>query len=151
MDANLLGNIADLPVEHVDGSLVSARISRVVEAIRDYDPNIEVQWIPRDARREGDAAFRLIHNAPGKRPYVMFFVQTEEEFDDRVLKRIYANDQAQGGGTTMSEYEAALKAKQELERRRKADSIAEANDIAWHVFKSKLNTYKVNKDLVIKE
>jgi hypothetical protein len=146
-----LSYVADLPVEHIDGSLVSAKISRVVEAIRDYDPSIDVEWVPHGARGPRDAAFRLVHRPMGGKPYIMFYVQTEEEFDERVLKRIYANDQAKGGGTTLSEFEAHSKAQRELERRKNEDSVAEANDIAWHVFKSKLNTYRVSKGHVVKE
>jgi hypothetical protein len=149
---NLFDHIADLPVQHVDGSLIAAEIGRVVEAIRQYDPLIEVQWIPRDARGEGDAAFRLVHNPVGGRPYVMFYVQTEDEFDHRVLKRIMMNDQARTGGkTTMSEFEAHRRAQEAVKQQKFRDQMEEANDIAFHVFKSKLNTYRVNKDLVIKE
>lgn len=142
--------MADLPTAHVDGSLISARISRVVEAIRDYDPSLDVQWIPPSARDSGDHAFRIIHTKPDGMQYVAFTVATEDEFDERVLKRIMVNDQ-RNGQIKLSEFEAHLKAQEDIKRRRYEDAWAEANDIAYHVFRTHKNTYKVNDHLTIKE
>lgn len=142
--------MADLPTEHVDGSLISGKVSRVVEAIREYDPNLDVAWIPPAARAPGDAAFQIIHKRPDGTSYVAFMVQTEEEFDSRVLKRIMANDQAQRGGTTWSELQLDEMAKADLAKRRRKDAWDEAQDMAMHMMKSPLHNYKLPNGRVIR-
>jgi len=83
--------VQDLPVPHEDGSWVSERISRIVDLIREYDPRLDVRWIPAAAREPGDAAFAIIELTPDG-PRTAFLVQTEDEFDERVLARIYQAD-----------------------------------------------------------
>lgn len=148
---DIMESIADLPVPHEDGSFVSARIDRVIEAIKDYEPRIEVQWIPPAAREEGDNAFRLLYTEDNGLQYVMFFVATEEEFDERVLQRIWAADQRKQGKKYYTELELQDMARANLKKRKFEDAMAEANDIAYHVFRSHKNTYKVNDNLIIKD
>lgn len=139
------GYVADLPAEHDDGSLISGRISRVVEAIREYDSNLDVQWIKPGERQPGDAAFRVIHKNPDGTFYTVFLVQEESEFDERVLQRLMANDQAQRGGTTYSEVQLAEMAKADIERRRNEDAWAEAEDMAKSLIKSPFHKYQIGK------
>lgn len=134
-----------------DGTFVSERVQNVVEAIREYDPNIEVQYIPPRLREDGDSAFRLTHNEPGREPYTIFYVKDESEFDVRVLKRLIMNDQAKGNTTTLSEIEAFEEAKKRLVKQAFRDSIEEANDIAAHVLRSPLNKYRIDKNTVIRD
>ena len=148
---DIMETVADLPIPHEDGSFVSARIDRVIEAIKDYDPNIEVQWIPPRAREEGDNAFRLLYTEANGMQYVMFFVKTEDEFDERVLERIWAADQQKQGKQYYSDVQLREMAQRNIKKRKWEDSIAEANDIAAHVFRSHKNTYKVNKELTIRD
>ena len=149
MDPLGLGDaVADIATLHPDGSFISAKIDRVVEAITEYDPRIDVQWIPPKMREPGDSAFRLVYNNDNGTQYIMFMVKSEEEFDSRVLQRIYASD-GRLGAPKYSDVEAAELAAKEVERRRNADSMAEAADMAYHVFRSRKHRYKINKDLII--
>lgn len=142
----------DLGNSHLllNGQFVSAKVERVVQAIKDYEPNLEVKWLPPGSRTEGQAAFQICFNQPGQPPYVLFHVATEEEFDERVLARIIQNDQRHSQQTLsdFEAYEAAQKRVRDLEYE---DKMAEAADIAYHVMRSPKNTYKVNNDLVIKD
>lgn len=142
----------DLTQSHVfvDGHLVSAKVERIVRAIKDYEPELDVKWVPTAARSEGQAAFAIIHDAPGNAPYVLFYVKSEEEFDERVLYRIIHNDQ-RNGKTSLSELEAWEEAQKRVSQQAFLDQMEEANDIAAHVFRSHLNTYKVNDDLIIRD
>jgi len=142
--------VADIATLHPDGSLVSVKIDRVIEAIKEYDPRIDVQWIPPKAREPGDAAFRLVYTNDNGTQYVMFFINTEEEFDSRVLQRIYMADQ-RTGAKQYSEVEAAELAAKEVARRRNADAMAEATDMAMHAFRSRKHNYKINKDITIRD
>lgn len=141
---------SDRMVATSDGTFVSERVQNVVEAIREYDENIEVQYIPVRARVGNEPAFRLVHNIPGGEPYVMFHVKDESEFDARVLKKIIMNDQAKNK-THVSEYDAWEETKRRIFNQQFKDRLEEANDIAFHVLRSPLNTYRVDKNTVIKD
>lgn len=135
----------------VDGQFVNARVSRVVEAINTYyHGEVRVTYLPEKARTDGQAAFAVEHHPSGQRPYVIFYVKNEEDFDERVLQRLIFNDQRHGK-VDISELEAWDKAKAAVSRQEYLDAMEEANDIAFHVFKSPKNTYKVNKDLIIQD
>ena len=134
----------------VDGQFVSERVSQIVAAIQEYSPELHVQWIPPGARSDDEAAFRIVHFPPGGEPYVVMHVKTEEEFDGRILKRIIAGDQ-RNGKVTYGEVEAAEKAAQLIAQQRVKDEQAEMIDKMWHVFRSPLNTYRLDNDTVIKD
>ena len=134
----------------VDGQFVSAKIEQLVRAIKDYDEDLQVKWIPVMSRKEGDPAFCVTYEPEGKSPFILFYVNTEEEFDERVLARIIQNDQRHRP-TNLTDYEAWEETQKVLQNREWLDTMAEAADLAWHVFKSPLHTYKVNNDLIIKE
>lgn len=138
------------PTEFIDGQFVSQKHRQIVDAIRQYDPHIEVQWIPPAARAPHQAAFRLVHNESGKEPYIMFHVRKDEDFTTEILMRIIASDQ-RVNGVSISEFEAAEQAAKLVAEQRAFDAMEEAQDIALHVFKSPLNDYKVSKDLRIKD
>lgn len=132
------------------GYLVSDKVSRVVAAIRDYEPELDVQWVPPAARREGQAAFAIIHRPLGSDEYVLFYVKTEEEFDERVLHKIIANDQRKGEHT-WNDFTAAEKTRELVGKQKALDAMDQANDIAYHVLKTKKSTYRVNDKLLIKD
>lgn len=135
---------------YLDGQFVSERISQVVQAIREYSPELDVEWCPPNLRQLGQAAFKIIHRPDGGAPYVIFHVNTEEEFDARVLKRIIAGDQ-RNGQTTYSDLEAAEEAAKRVAHQRWVDELEEAHEIAQAVMKSNKSTYKVSDDLIIKD
>lgn len=140
----------NLGTEVIDGRFVNTEVRRVIDAIRQYEPEIEVQYIPLEARTPGQAAYRLIHRPRDGAPYIMFTVRRDEDFDSRILAKVMANDN-RNGVTSLSELEAFEAAERAVAHQRYLDMVEEANDIAFHVLKTKKNTYKVNDDFVIKE
>lgn len=136
--------------EIIDGQFVSQKVRQVVDAIREYSPEISVAWIPPNAREEGQAAYRLIHSPMGREPYIMMTVRRDEDMTPEVLKRIIASDQ-RNGTVSLSEYEAWEEAQRRVAKQAQLDAMEEANDIAYHVFRTHKNTYKVNDDLIIKD
>lgn len=143
----------DLQNSHIviDGTFVSVKHERIARSIMEYDEDLRVYYIPQGQREPGQAAFKITYEPPGQSPYTLFHVPTEEEFDERQLMRIIANDQRVNGGVTMSDLEAFEVTQKRLQQQDYLDSIAEAHDIAAHVIASPLNTYKVSKDLVFKD
>lgn len=132
----------DLTQSHVfvDGRLVSAKVERIVQAIKDYEPEIDVQWIPPEAREPDQAAFAIIHRPVGKPDYVCFYVKDESEFDERVLLRLIYNDQ-RNGERQMTELEAFEKTQALLQKQAWLDQVEEANDIAAFALRTKLNKF----------
>lgn len=133
----------------VDGGMVSAEAKRVIMAIREYEPTLDVRWIPPAARKEGDAAYAIIHDAPGNSPYIMFYVKNDEDMNMSVLSKIIYNDQ-RNGEDQWSDETALAEANKRMDHQIFLDHVEEMNDIAQHVLRSPLNDYKVNEDLRIK-
>lgn len=130
-----------IPVPHSDGSWVSERISRVIELIREYDSALDVKWIPPDRRGEGDPAFAITETRQG-REYVAFYVQSEKDFDERILARIYAGDSTRTN--VMSELDAYNEAVRAVQARKKEDERAEMHELAFSMLRSPLHTYRHN-------
>lgn len=152
MDTNL--NVHDASVI-VGDTFVSATVSRVVEAIHDYEPLIEVQWLPPAARGKGDStkplpAFKLVYHDPNGHPFTLFHVYEESEFDERVLMRIIANDNRHRT-VSRTEYETWEETQRLMQKQKYLDELEAAADIAAHIIKSPLNKYVVDKDFIIKE
>lgn len=140
------------PAVSVDGAnLVSQKIVQVIEAIREYNPELNVEWIPPTARRAGQAAFRITHSPPGAEPYVIFHVQTEEEFDARVLKRVIYNDASVNGQPRYNEIEAAEEAAKRVAHQIWMDELEEKSEMAHALMKTDKSVYKFNKDLIFRE
>lgn len=134
----------------VDGQFTSAKVQRVVQAIKEYEQYIEVQWIPSTARDEEQPAFRLTYEPPGQEPFILFFVKSEEEFDERVLQRIIVNDQRHNP-LKLSDLEAWEQAQKLVARQKWLDEMEAVSDIVYHALHTPLNTYKISPDLVIKD
>ena len=139
MEPNIdLGNSHSL----VDGQFVSNKVARIVEAIRHYSEELDVKWVPPGAREEGVAAFKIIHNPPGGRSYVLFHVKDESEFDERVLQKIIANDQ-RTRPVQLSELEAWEEAQRRVKHQEFLDALEEANDKMAFALRTPLHTYTV--------
>lgn len=137
------GAALDLASPHSDGHWISDRVSRIVEIIKDYDDRIDVQWIPPETRGVNDPEFRLVTLDSLGKPYVMFYVQSQAEFDERTLARIFSSDNAKNPLTlsALDAHNAAVKAVQMKEQ---MERMEEANDFAHHVFKSPKARYRHN-------
>ena len=111
----------DLPAAHDNGMFISAKVSRIVELIREYDHHLDVKWIPPNMRASSDPAFAITESLGDGREVVAFYVQSEADFDERVLARIYEGDNTKHNvqSITDAKNEAALNvlhAKQREER-----------------------------------
>lgn len=135
----------------IEGQLVSQKISQVVQAIKEYEPNLDVMWVPDRGREEGVAAFKIYFNdeAAGER-YLVMNVMKEEDMDYRVLARLIAGDQ-RNGKITWDDFQAHEQALKRVKHQEYLDKLEEAQDLALSLIKTPLNTYRVNKDLVVKE
>lgn len=135
----------------INGQFVSTKVSQVVQAIHEhFDGEVEVKWVPPGARNEGEAAYALVHNPPGGQSIILMYVQKDEDFDERVLARLIANDQRYNP-VTLSAYEAWEQANRLVEEQAWLDQLEVASDLTSHILGSPLNDYRVNSDLRIKD
>lgn len=112
----------------IDGHFVSQKQVRINEILQDYDPNLQLQWIPPDKRSHEDKAFRVVHFPPGRAPYL---VCTADEADERLLARVFEADQVNSPNklSFMENYNNAVeltRAKEAEEARQEDHELAAA-------------------------
>lgn len=138
----------------IDGYLVNSDVERIVRAIRDYSDEVEVKWLPPNARTREDGsqapAYAIIHNPVGQPPYVMFYVKNDEDFNDKVLFRIISSDQ-RSGSPKWNEFTAWEETQKRIQTQEHIDRQAEAADLAYHMLKTKKHDYRVNSGLRVTE
>lgn len=132
-----------------DGNAVSERTAHIVEAIRNYNSRLDVKWIPADKRSPSEPQFAIVERTPDGKEYIIFHVQDESEFDGRVLEAIIKGDTSRND--ILSEIDAHNEALKLMYKKAQQEQMDEATDIAKHVIGSPLNTYRVSKDVVIKD
>lgn len=78
----------DYEYSEAHGGFINGMHRRIGEILGDIDPEIEVLWIPRDKREEGDKPFALRHTpSDGRKPYI-FATYDEPDFDLRVIEQV---------------------------------------------------------------
>lgn len=130
-----------------DGHWVNERVAHIVEEIRAYHPHLDVMWNPNAGPDEPE--FLVVENIPDGRQEIVIAVNSQAEFTGEILARIIAGDTSRRD--VLSEMDAKNEAVMRLQRKMAEESFAEVKDIAKHVLQSPLNSYRVNKDLVIKD
>jgi ribosomal protein S28E/S33 len=118
-----------------DGMMLSAEHMRIAEIIQDYDPYLELIWIPPNQRDHNDTfPFAVRHNPPGKESYIVFKLR-ETEVDHRVLARLFRGDNSKGDILSVIESEEA--ARRLLEMKKQKDEMEEARELAAWAVKAK--------------
>lgn len=137
---NLAPNAYILDANH--GAL-SAKHERIARIIQDYDPNLELAFIPKNARTAFDAEpFAIIHNM-GSHRYVVMTCK-EEEVDERLLAKLFMANQAVKGNDILGRLEAEEAARNLLRMRETMDEYEEKMDFAKSLIKTKKHRYKHN-------
>lgn len=129
----------DLPTVHEDGRFISAKVSRIVELVREYDHRLDVVWIPPDRRGADDPAFAVTERLQDGRTVVAFYVQSEQEFDERVLERIILGDNTKHD--VQARVEAQNLAARALAEAKRREEVAAYADFARSVITSRKHTY----------
>lgn len=136
-------------VHLTDGHIVSERVARLIEIIHErYPGKIEVQWIP-PGGRNNEPAFRICEVLADGRLVPFMSIQTEQDFTGEVLEQIFMADNTKGN--VLTQLDARNEALRAIREKMVKEQMEEAADIAKHILKSPLNTYRVNKDTVIKD
>ena len=127
------------PIATDEGYFVSEKHMRMAEIIRNYDPNLDIEFIPEGRREEGDKPFRVVHTDPrfGNR-YVVCYA---DDLDGPLLERIVKMD-AQRNGNILSDIDAHNQAVRLVMQKKHQEQMDEAHDLAAHILKSPKSTYR---------
>jgi len=107
-----------------------------------------VRWIHPSARTHGEDAFQIIELCHDGQWRVAFTVKTEEEFNEKVLARIYDADQRKHGNV-MVRLDAMNKAQKALQRKKYLEQMEEATDEARFFIKTPKHRVQISKDRFI--
>lgn len=116
---------------YADGHFVSEKHQYIATIIHDYNPELELRFIPEDKRtdpEDREYPFAVWHNPdPSKSmaPYLMFRIKADE-LDERVLERIFLSDQSKTDVRAhVLARNAAAKLMEEYENAAQAEELAE--------------------------
>ena len=114
------------------GRALSAEATRIAQVIHDYDPDLELAWIPPENRELNEQyPYAVIHRPQDAPAYIVMRIR-ETELDHRIIARLWGSDSKNGNVLDKIETEeAAMRA---LELLKKEEEIAEAKEkAAWMV------------------
>lgn len=133
--------LSDLPILSADAGALSAKHMRIAEIIQDYDPSLELAWIPPQDRTAFDAEpFAIFHNGPHGRYLIGTF--PESKMNHEIIAHLWGiNNQ---NGSVLDKLELEEKAKEAIRLREIMDEQAEREDFAKSLIKSRLHRYRHN-------
>lgn len=122
-----------------DGEALPAKYSRIAEIIQDFDPNLELAWIPPGQRTAFDKEpFAIFHNNP--RYLVGTF--SEAQMDHRIIAHLFQINNA--NGNVLDKLEAEEAAKRALRYKELIEEYEEKQDFAKSLIQSKKHYYRHN-------
>lgn len=122
-----------------DGEALPAKYQRIAEIIRDYNPNLELAWIPPGQRTAFDKEpFAIFHNNP--RYLVGTF--SEVQMDHRIIAHLFKIDNAHRN--VLSDLEAEEAAMRALHYKEMMDEFEEKEDFAKSLIKTRKHAYRHN-------
>ena len=125
----------------VDGQIVERDALRVAEAIKDYDPDLEILCLNPEEAGVNDAPFIICHRQSNG---VLKRVFEAWALDDRVLDRIRLADGHRGNVIeTLEKMEAKI---QKDKDDRYKDIVGARNDVVQHVLKGRKSVYTFRDD-----
>lgn len=137
----------DRAVAMDDGHFVSEKVAHISEIIQDYNPYLQLVWIPPENRAEGDQTppFAVQDNSPGREPYIVFFIK-EDEMDERVIARLFQGDNTKHD--ILAEVEAEERARKVLEYKQQMEAAEERRDFIKSVVGSGLHSFRHNGRII---
>lgn len=126
------------------GKFISVEHQRIAEIIKDYEPYLELAWIPPEKRELDDTQpFAILHREPGKPTYVVR-TMAESEMNESIIAWLFMNDQQRGGQDLQGRLEKMEAARKALDMKASIDKMEEAKELARAILTSPLNYYKHN-------
>jgi len=127
-----------------DGQWVNEHFARLAEVIKDYDPYLELQWIPPGQRTE-DAdrknPYRIIDSRSG---YVVMFA-SELDTPNKILARLWGADNK--NGSVLERMDAENAANEALRLKEKMDEEEMRRDFTAFLIGTKKNYIKTRNPI----
>lgn len=137
----------DYEYSEAHGGFISAMHRRVSEILTDIDPELQVLWIPRDKREEGDKPFALRHVPDdGRKPYLIA-TYDEADFDLRVVEQVMEMRATMSGkrGTLIEQLERSKRAKHMMLLKEQAEKMGPRHEQAKFLLNTPLHTINLGK------
>lgn len=128
-----------------DGQWVSENYERLARLIKEYDPDLELRWIPPAMRqREDKKPYCVVHfNPQNGKEYIVLHASELDTPEDILTSLIMADDKQ---GNVLSRLEAHNAAVELMQMQKKTDQMAELRDQANFMLSSSINYMKWGKD-----
>jgi hypothetical protein len=118
------------------GHALSVDHQRIAEIIHDYDPSLELAWIPPSERNANDDfPFAVLHRTPGGVVDYIVFKLRESEVNHTVLTRLWENDTTKNDVLGIIERDEA--ARNLVEMKKQMDEAEEARELATWALKAR--------------
>lgn len=120
---------------------VSEQLQRLAEILQDYDPALELRWIPPNARTDPKISrpYCIVHTGVrNARPYVVMYF-TEQDRPEDILAKIFEGDNEQGN--VLRKLEAQEAARKAFLHKEWLDRNAEAADKFHYLFTDRSPNY----------
>lgn len=129
-------------LDAASGHALSEQHSRIAEIIRDYNPELELAWIPPSDRTAFDAKpFAIIHNQPNGNRYVVGTF-SEDQMDHRIISYLFNHDAR--NRDVLSDIERENAAKELLRLKQIEDEAADRHEMGRAMIRTKQSTWRHN-------
>lgn len=122
-----------------DGRWVDEHFARLAEIIRDYDPYLELRWIPPEYRITQEDRTRPYCVVDTRTNYIAMFA-SERDTPTDILSKLFDIDNA--NGDVLRRAEARDTAKRAIQYKEEMDRREEAQDFAAFALKTRKNYWK---------
>jgi hypothetical protein len=134
---NILDNTHILDTD--SGMALPVKYQRIAEIIADYNPELELAWIPPGQRTVFDKEpFAIFHNAPGGRYMIGSF--REDQMDHRIIAHLFKIDNHQTN--VLSDLEAEENAKKLIALKAQMEEHEARQDFGKALIKTKKHFYR---------
>jgi hypothetical protein len=120
---------------------ISQKFQMLAEIIRDFDPHLELRWIPPDRRDQPGDSARAYAIVDTTTQYVAIYA-SETEQPEAILERLFLNDTSKHD--VLARLDAHDRAQKVFKLKKQMDETEEAHDIAGFLMKSPLNRVKIH-------
>lgn len=123
-----------------NGYALSVQHLRISEIIQDYDPTLELAWIPPDQRNFDDTEpFAVIHRPIGKPAYIAMTLR-EDQVNEGLLARLWMHDNK--NGSVLNWVEARDAAYKAMKLKEEMDEAEMKKDVVKSIVKSPKSVYR---------
>ena len=122
-----------------DGTWVSENYERLARVIQDYDPALELRYIPPAARTREDRNPYCVWDS--RSGHAVLFA-SELDSPERILERLFTADSTRGN--VLDRLEAHNAAIETLKHKKWLDELEEAAEEAYFMKQSHLHTVRMN-------